>query len=98
MNDFEWDNDTLEVQDDGYVTGSAYVVRDDGYSVDVTVTSYEYNDGEEMNHVPSVIVSDEHGSIVREAEVHDSSNPERAIDRAKNTGQNLFENLDNFVE
>jgi len=98
MSDFEYDYDSLEVQDDGHVTGSAYVVREDGYSVDIGVTSYEYNDEGDLNHVPGAVVSDENGVILAEPHAHDTDNPEKAIERARNTGQNAFENLDDYID
>ena len=96
-NEEVWLFDSLEVDEDGFVTGSAYTRQKDGVTVDAVVHSYEYDDGEAMNHVPHIVVSDEDGHILAEPHSHDTSNPEEAIDRVKKTGENVYNHLENYV-
>lgn len=96
-----WLHDSLEVDDEGYVIGSAYTEEFlGGYTVDVGVFSYEYErHGESrMNHVPNVVVSDPEGRIVAEPHSWDSGNPETAIRNAKATGELVYDNPQDFVE
>ena len=90
-----WDYDELRVNDEGMVEGSAHTRRTSGgETVTATVISYTYDDGEEVNHVPHVVVSDESGSILGEPHGHDSENPRTAIERAKNTAESAFKRWD----
>jgi hypothetical protein len=68
----------------------------DGYSVQASVTSYEYerNGETKLNHVPNVVVTDETGRIVSEPHAHDSTNPEKAIENARETVRTVFGRLE----
>lgn len=95
-----WLYDNLEIDDDGYVTGSAYTRQFLGeYDVVVGVTSYEYERHGEtrMNHVPHVVVTDSEGTIVREPQAYDSENPGRAISNAKGLAEFVLENPQDFI-
>lgn len=88
-----WAHDSLDVDDEGYVTGAAYTYTfGDGFDVQVGVTSYEYERGGEtkMNHVPNVVVTDKDGSIVREPHAWDSEHPNRAIENGKGVAEDVF--------
>lgn len=95
-----WAHDSLEIDDDGYVIGSAYTdMKLNGHYMSVGVSSYEYKRRGEvkMNHVPLITVADDTGKVVAEPTSHDSSDPEKAIENAKSTGEYVFENLEEFV-
>jgi len=47
-----------------------------------------------MNHVPNAVVIDESGSIVSEPHVHDSTNPQKAIENAREAVRNVFDRLE----
>ena len=98
-NEEAWDYDGIEIDDDGKVVGSAYRMFNDGYDVTVSVFSYEYRQNGEthMNHVPHVVVNNPDGAIVSEPEARDSSNAEKAIENAKNLGEYVYENTQDFI-
>jgi len=100
---FEWNDDTLHVNDDGMTEGQAWCgsYEHDGteYDITVSVTSYEFEQyGEtKTNHVPHVTVTTKDGSIVAEPHVHDSRHPEKAIDNGKETAEYVAQRLEQFV-
>lgn len=96
----EWNDDTLEVNDDGHVEGQAwYGSFADGHDVFVSVHSYDYEKygRTKTNHVPLVTVTDSDGNIVSEPHTHDSHNPERAIEDGKMTAIYVVENPSEFI-
>lgn len=98
--EFEFDSDSLEIDDEGYVTGSACLFNFvEGYDVSASVSSYEYerNGETKMNHVPHIVVSENGGNIVSEPTAHDSSNPKKAIENAKNTAKYVAQHPNDFV-
>lgn len=98
--EIEFNSDSLEIDDEGYVVGSACIFNFiEGYDVSASVTSYEYerNGETKMNHVPHIVVSKRNGSIVSEPHAHDSENPEKAIERAKGTAKYVAQHPDDFV-
>ena len=100
QNDNIWEYNSLEVNKDNEVVGSAYTSTfKGGYDVQVAVFSYEYeiNGETKMNHVPNVTLTDESGSIVEEPYARDSENPEKAIENAINQGEYVFENPTEFI-
>lgn len=78
-----WQQDTLRVNNDGRVVGQLLRHNPDGIAVTATVTSYTYNNGESINHVPHVVVTDSDGVIVAEPHAYDSHNPDTAMQRAR---------------
>jgi hypothetical protein len=92
----ELQDNTLEVID-GKVKGSAFIPLENGYTVSCAVFSYEY-DGNKMNHVPSSVLSDKEGRIVHESELNDTTNAQKAIERAENSCVWLAENFEKFID
>lgn len=95
-----WEYDNLEIDEKGFVTGSAYTREFLGeYDILVAVFSYEYErQGEtKMNHVPHVVITERDGNIVSEPEARDSENPEVAIENAKGLAEYIFEYPEDFV-
>lgn len=83
-------HDSLQIDNDGYVYGSAYTKElPNGDSLTGGVTSYEYKDGE-LNHVPGVTLVDESGAIKKEYSPYDTTNAETAIDRVRTQMENAF--------
>jgi|APHM01.1.fsa_nt_gi hypothetical protein len=90
-------HDTLEVDDDGYVTGSAYTRKfGNGYSIQLHVTSYEYerNNDTRMNHVPIVVV--ERDGIECEPHVRDSRSARTAIESARGAARDIANNPERY--
>ena len=94
-----WKHSDLILNDNGYVSGVAYTKEQNGYSIEISVFTYEYEQNGEtkMNHVPNIILSNKNGSITAEPHAHDSQNAEKAIQNAINTGEYVIENLNQFV-
>jgi hypothetical protein len=99
--DDTWAYDSLGIDDEGYVTGSAYT-RDfcGGYDVTIGVSSYEYKskDGVKMNHVPSVTIVNSDGAIVNEVHAHDSLHAEKAIENARQTAEMILDYPEQFLQ
>lgn len=93
-------HDSLETDDEGFVTGSAYTRQRDGYDVQAAVFSYEYerNGETRMNHVPNVVLTDEDGKIVAEPHARDWENPSKAMDAARSTAVYTFRHLGEYVD
>jgi len=93
-------HDTLDTDEEGFVTGSAYTRKKGGYDVQAGVYSYEYerHGDARMNHVPNVIVVHPDGHIVAEPHANDSPHAGRAIDNAKDTVRFVFSNLDQYTD
>jgi len=89
------EDNTLSVDELGFVIGSAMIPIDEDYYVSIGVTSYEF-DGDRINHVPSVILC-KNGKVVHEAEPHDSLNPERAIENAISSGKYLASTIEHYI-
>lgn len=99
-NEEVWRHDSIEINEEGKVAGSAFTWPfEGGYDVVVSVFSYEYEqDGEtHMNHVPNVVVNNPDGAIVSEPEARDSSNAEKAIENAKNLGEYVYNHPQDFI-
>jgi len=94
----EIDYNTIEVNDNGIVKGSAYIALENGYTVDFHVHSYEYDNGNKINHVPMVTLSDRDGYIIAEPHCHDSNNAQTAIKRAKQSAKNVAENYEEYID
>ena len=78
-----WQFSNLEITQEGYVLGSAYTQQlSDGSDISIHVTTYEYNDNEDLNHVPIVTIVDDSGSIIAEPHTRDSTNATTAIKNA----------------
>ena len=92
----ELQDNTMRVDKEGKVTGSAFIPLENGYYVSCSVTSYEY-DGDKLNHVPHCVLVDEGGKIIHEAYTHDSLNADVAIDRAEERAERLAENYEMYV-
>jgi hypothetical protein len=95
-----WEFNSLEVNDDGKVEGSAYSFKLYGeYDVVATVSSYAYEKRGEshMNHVPAIILQDESGSIIQDWNGHDSSNAEKAIDNALSFGESVYKDYEQYI-
>jgi len=90
-----WEQDTLRVNNDGRVVGQLFRHNPDGIAVTATVTSYTYNDGEEINHVPHVVVSDVDGVVIAEPHAYDSHNPNTAMKRTRQAAANAWELYNN---
>jgi len=103
MNETETDQsdvivyDDLDVDSDGFVTGSAHTREKDGHRVQASVTSYEYDDGQKMNHVPLIAVTDETGSIYAHPTAPESVDPKTAIENARAAAEHAFKNLSQYV-
>lgn len=100
-NNLIWLHDSLEINERGEVAGAAYTREfEGGYDVVVGISSYEYEiHGEtKMNHVPNVVVNDPDGNIVAEPHAHDSHDPHKAIERAKNTAESVYHNPEQYIE
>jgi hypothetical protein len=101
---FEWNDDTLQVDEDGDVEGQAWYgsFSHNGtkYDVSASVTSYDFEQyGEtQTNHVPHVVVTTIDASIVSEPHVHDSRNPQTAIERAKETAKAVVAAPQRFID
>lgn len=101
---FEWNDDTLRVDDDGHVRGQAwygsFMCNGGSYDVSASVASYEFTQhGQtETNHVPQIVVTTRDGSIVAEPHAYDSRNPDRAIERAKQTAIAVVEEPRRFID
>jgi len=92
-----WAYANIYLNDSGMVDGSAYThTFKDGYDVQIGVFSYTY-DGTKVNHVPNVVITDKSGSIVAEPYAHDSNDPYRAIQNAKQAAEEVFTNPTRFV-
>lgn len=94
-----WRHNSLEVNEDNEVVGSAYTFTfGDGYDVQVGVLSYTYEKNGETgeNHVPNVVVVDESGRIEREIHAHDSENPREAVENAKGVAEDIYNNPDRY--
>jgi len=78
-----WQFSNLEITQDGYVVGSAYTQQlSDGSDITISVSSYEYNDAGDLNHVPLVRIIADSGSIIAEPHTRDSKNATTAIKNA----------------
>jgi len=103
QSDFQWNDDTLQVNANGNVEGMAwfgsFTVDGEQYDVIASVTSYDFEQyGEtETNHVPHVVVTTIDGSIVAEPHCHNSRHPEKAIQNAKGTAEYVVQHLEQFV-
>ena len=93
-----WAYSNLDIDDQGFVTGSAYTYEKDGYDVQISVTSYEFSrhGKTETNHVPHIVVTD-NGSVVLEPEARDSINPSQAITNAIGTAEMVWKNLEEYI-
>lgn len=94
-----WAHDSLEIDEKGYVVGSAYTHTFAGkYTVSVGVSSYKLGERykDDMNYVPNVVVSDEDGVVVAEPHSNDSSSGKKAIENAKGTAEYVFNNPEQF--
>jgi hypothetical protein len=95
-----WAEGELSVNDNNKVKGQLISAPiegpntdvNDGMSVQLYVNSYEYDDGEKMNHVPVVHVVAPDGHIITTAESHDSQSPHTAINNAKSDAAYYFQN------
>jgi hypothetical protein len=95
-----WEYDNIEIDENGKVRGSAYTFTfNGGYDVQIVVSSYTYERNGEfhMNHVPNVVVSNKNGNIVAEPHARDSQHPEKAIENARMTAKNVYENPEQFI-
>ncbi|TKX58928.1 hypothetical protein EXE44_05115 [Halorubrum sp. SS7] len=93
--------DDIWINDDGHVEGSAYVFdSENGYDVSGVVHSYDYEQhGEQRtNHVPRAVLTRPDGTILKEVSDHDSRHPEKAIERAANSAEWLYENAEQFTD
>lgn len=100
-NDDIWQEDNIEINEDGEVEGSAYTHHfKDGHDVQIGVFSYTYqrNGETHMNHVPSVVVTDSTGSIVAEPHAHDTENPRGAIRNARQSAEYVYKHPEEFIE
>jgi len=93
-----WAYSNLDIDDQGFVTGSAYTYQKKGLDIQISVTSYEFSrhGKKETNHVPHIVVTN-NGSIVSEPEARDSINPSRAITNAIRTAEMVWKNLEDYV-
>jgi hypothetical protein len=87
----------LEIDEQGFVSGQAFIDIEDDYYVTMTVTSYRF-DNDKMNHVPMSMLCEENGRIVHETTDYDSEIPQTAIDNALSSGENLAENYEEFIQ
>jgi len=99
--DIEWSDDTLEINDDGHVEGSAFVGNFiDGYDVSISVTSYDYerNGETRTNHVPHVVVTTTEGKIIVEPTAQDSRNAQKAIENARGCAEYVIKYPSEFID
>lgn len=96
----DWIDNTLEVDDEGFVTGSTFASINDEHDVHVAISSYEYEQHGElrMNHVPNVVITEKNGRIVAEPYAHDDSDPETAIDNALCLAEHVVDHPDAYVQ
>lgn len=86
-----WQFSSLEIDEKGYVIGSAYTQQlSDGSDIRIGVSSYEYNEAGDLNHVPLVTIVDDSGSIIAEPHASDSTNATTAIKNAIRQGEFCF--------
>lgn len=88
-----WRHDSLSVDEDGLVTGEVMSPEKSGITVRATVSSYYYDDGESINHVPMAVVIDDDGSIMSEVSARDGSSAKRVMRRARKTAKSTFDRV-----
>lgn len=96
-----WQQMDIGTDNSGHVTGQAVSEPlPGGYLVVASVTSYDYDRGDQTltNHVPNVVITHETGAIVAEPEARDSHVALSAVNAALQAGEYAGENLDRFLD
>lgn len=88
-----WRHDSLSVDEDGLVTGEAMRWEEGEVTIRATVSSYYYDDGDRVNHIPIVVVTDSDGSIMSEVTARDGSSAKTAMKRCRRTAKNVFDRV-----
>lgn len=97
--EFEFDQDDLRINSKGFVIGQAWLSVNDEYDVTCFVSSYRYGNDKTggINHVPMARLTKKDGIIIHETENWDTKIPEKAIERARQVGEWLAENYEQFI-
>ena len=99
-NEIEWDHDSLEINDQGEITGYIFYAINDGFYISGKVLSYEYKGMNEVktNYIPYVTICESNGKVKEEIENYNTQNPNHAIDNVRNLMRLIVQTPEDFID